>query len=243
MFDALKDRFENIFASLRGKGKLTEEDISAAMREVRRALLEADVNYQVVKQLTEAIKVRALDVKVVNSITPSEQIYSIVYEELIKVMEVHYPVLDKRGEKSSTAITGMDLHDIARACRMMNKASGGNFMSFGLGKSNAKVYVKSTEGIRFSDVAGEDEAKENLAEIVSYLHDPSQYREIGASMTISCLEELILSSKLVISKVSVIFWSLVKSSDLSLELTTLNEDAQIISKYRSSSAEMSSLSK
>ena len=86
MFDALKDRFENIFASLRGKGKLTEEDISAAMREVRRALLEADVNYQVVKQLTEAIKVRALDVKVVNSITPSEQIYSIVYEELIKVM-------------------------------------------------------------------------------------------------------------------------------------------------------------
>jgi len=66
--------------------------------------------------------------------------------------------------------------------RMMNKASGGNFMSFGLGKSNAKVYVKSTEGIRFSDVAGEDEAKENLAEIVSYLHDPSQYREIGASM-------------------------------------------------------------
>jgi cell division protease FtsH len=66
--------------------------------------------------------------------------------------------------------------------RMMNKAGGGNFMSFGLGKSNAKVYVKSTEGIRFSDVAGEDEAKENLAEIVSYLHDPSQYREIGASM-------------------------------------------------------------
>jgi len=66
--------------------------------------------------------------------------------------------------------------------RMMNKASGGNFMSFGLGKSNAKVYVKSTEGIRFSDVAGEDEAKENPAEIVSYLHDPSQYREIGASM-------------------------------------------------------------
>ena len=66
--------------------------------------------------------------------------------------------------------------------RMMNKAGGGNFMSFGLGKSNAKIYVKSTEGIKFSDVAGEDEAKENLAEIVTYLHDPSKYREIGASM-------------------------------------------------------------
>ncbi len=58
----------------------------------------------------------------------------------------------------------------------------GNSMMFGMGKSNAKVYVKSTEGIRFSDVAGEDEAKENLQEIVDYLHNPSKYKEIGASM-------------------------------------------------------------
>ena len=55
-------------------------------------------------------------------------------------------------------------------------------MMFGMGKSNAKIYVNSSEGIRFSDVAGEDEAKENLAEIVEYLHDPGKYREIGASM-------------------------------------------------------------
>ena len=65
--------------------------------------------------------------------------------------------------------------------KMMDKA-GGNSMMFNMGKSNAKVYVKSSEGIRFDDVAGEDEAKENLAEIVEYLHDPSKYREIGASM-------------------------------------------------------------
>ena len=65
--------------------------------------------------------------------------------------------------------------------KMMDKA-GGNSMMFGMGKSNAKIYVKSSEGIRFDDVAGEDEAKENLAEIVEYLHDPSKYREIGASM-------------------------------------------------------------
>lgn len=58
----------------------------------------------------------------------------------------------------------------------------GNSMMFGMGKSNAKIYVKSTEGIRFSDVAGEDEAKENLQEIVDYLHNPSKYKEIGASM-------------------------------------------------------------
>ena len=55
-------------------------------------------------------------------------------------------------------------------------------MTFGMGKSNAKVYVKSSEGIRFADVAGEDEAKENLTEIVEYLHNPDKYREIGASM-------------------------------------------------------------
>ena len=67
--------------------------------------------------------------------------------------------------------------------KMMEKmGGGGNSMMFNMGKSNAKVYVKSAEGIRFSDVAGEDEAKENLTEVVNYLHDPSKYQEIGASM-------------------------------------------------------------
>ncbi|MCI9359339.1 MAG: ATP-dependent zinc metalloprotease FtsH [Hungatella sp.] len=66
--------------------------------------------------------------------------------------------------------------------KFMDKAGGPNSMMFGMGKSNAKVYVKSSEGIKFSDVAGEDEAKENLAEIVDYLHTPEKYREIGASM-------------------------------------------------------------
>ncbi len=66
--------------------------------------------------------------------------------------------------------------------KMMDKAGGGNAMMFGLGKSNAKIYVKSSVGIKFSDVAGEDEAKENLSEIVDYLHDPKKYDEIGASI-------------------------------------------------------------
>lgn len=66
--------------------------------------------------------------------------------------------------------------------KMMDRAGGKNSMMFGMGKSNAKVYVKSSKGIRFSDVAGEDEAKENLAEIVDYLHDPKKYKDIGASM-------------------------------------------------------------
>ncbi|MGM9585538.1 MAG: ATP-dependent zinc metalloprotease FtsH [Faecousia sp.] len=66
--------------------------------------------------------------------------------------------------------------------KLMQRMGGDNSMMFNMGKSNAKVYVKSSEGIKFSDVAGEDEAKENLTEIVEYLHNPEKYREIGASM-------------------------------------------------------------
>ena len=67
--------------------------------------------------------------------------------------------------------------------KMMEKmGGGGNSMMFNMGRSNAKVYVKSAEGIKFDDVAGEDETKENLTEVVNYLHDPSKYQEIGASM-------------------------------------------------------------
>ena len=66
--------------------------------------------------------------------------------------------------------------------KFMSKAGGPNSMMFNMGKSNAKVYVKSSDGIKFSDVAGEDEAKEALSEVVDYLHDPSKYQEIGASM-------------------------------------------------------------
>lgn len=66
--------------------------------------------------------------------------------------------------------------------KLMNKMGGSNSMMFNMGKSNAKIYVKSSGGIKFSDVAGEDEAKENLTEIVDYLHNPHKYSEIGASM-------------------------------------------------------------
>ena len=68
------------------------------------------------------------------------------------------------------------------AKKIMSQEGGPNAMAFGIGKSNAKVYVPSSDGIRFSDVAGEDEAKENLAEIVDYLHNPKKYSDIGASM-------------------------------------------------------------
>ena len=66
--------------------------------------------------------------------------------------------------------------------KLMEQAGGKNSMAFGMGKSNAKIYVQSTQGIHFSDVAGEDEAKESLSEIVDYLHNPQKYTEAGASM-------------------------------------------------------------
>ena len=68
------------------------------------------------------------------------------------------------------------------AKKLTDRAGGPGSMMFGAGKSNAKIYVQSSQGIRFADVAGEDEAKENLQEIVNYLHDPGKYQEIGASM-------------------------------------------------------------
>ena len=66
--------------------------------------------------------------------------------------------------------------------KLMERAGGPNSMAFGIGKSNAKVYVKSSEGIKFTDVAGEEEAKDSLTEIVDYLHNPGKYKEVGASM-------------------------------------------------------------
>lgn len=86
MFEALKEKFEDLFASLRGKGKLTEADVTTALREVRRALLEADVSFKVVKTLVESIRVRAVGADVLNSVTPGQQVATIVYEELINIM-------------------------------------------------------------------------------------------------------------------------------------------------------------
>jgi len=86
MFDGIKERFEKIFSALGSKGRLSQVDIDNAAREIRRALLEADVNFKVVKQITESIKQRASEAELVNSVTPSQQVFTIVYEELVKIM-------------------------------------------------------------------------------------------------------------------------------------------------------------
>ncbi len=85
-FESLSDRFQNIFSGLRKKGKLSEADVKAAMREVKMALLEADVNFKVVKQFVNSVKERAVGVEVMESLTPGQQVIKIVNEEMIKLM-------------------------------------------------------------------------------------------------------------------------------------------------------------
>ena len=86
MFDALSDRLQGALGDLRGKGKLDEEGISRAMREIRLALLEADVNFEVVKDFVAQVRERALGQEVLKSITPGQQVVKIVHDELTELM-------------------------------------------------------------------------------------------------------------------------------------------------------------
>ena len=91
MLEQLSQNLEGVFKKLRGQGKLSEDNISDAMREVRRALLEADVNYKVVRTFINSVKEKALGSEVLRSITPGQQIVKIIHEELIVLL----------GEKNS----------------------------------------------------------------------------------------------------------------------------------------------
>ena len=86
MFENLTDKLQSVFDRLATKGKLTEGDVNAAMREVRLALLEADVNYKVVKEFVEKVKARAVGVEVMQSLTPAQTVVKIVHEELIDLL-------------------------------------------------------------------------------------------------------------------------------------------------------------
>jgi signal recognition particle subunit SRP54 len=89
MFDNLSEKLQRVFKNLRGEGKLSAENMEAALREIRMALLEADVNFRVVKQLIENIKQKAMGEDVLTSLTPSQQVVKIVHEELIKILGSH----------------------------------------------------------------------------------------------------------------------------------------------------------
>ena len=85
-FDSLSEKLQNVFKNLRSKGKLTEDDVKAALKEVKMALLEADVNFKVVKQFTKSVQERAIGQDVMNGLNPGQMVIKIVNEEMIKLM-------------------------------------------------------------------------------------------------------------------------------------------------------------
>src|ERR1044072_2072320 len=101
MFDNLSDKLQRVFKNLRGEGKLTAENMDAALREIRMALLEADVNFKVVKQLIENIKAKAVGEEVLTALSPSQQVIKIVHEELIKILGAHESKLRYANEPPS----------------------------------------------------------------------------------------------------------------------------------------------
>src|ERR1700744_6266890 len=101
MFDNLSDKLQRVFKNIRGEGKLTHENMEAALREIRMALLEADVNFRVVKQLIESIKAKAMGEEVLTSLSPSQQVIKIVHEELIRILGSHESKLRYANEPPS----------------------------------------------------------------------------------------------------------------------------------------------
>src|SRR5947209_604083 len=101
MFDNLSEKLQRVFKSLRGEGRLSAENMESALREIRMALLEADVNFRVVKQLIENIKVKAMGEEVLSALSPSQQVIKIVHEEMIKILGSHESKLRFANEPPS----------------------------------------------------------------------------------------------------------------------------------------------
>jgi signal recognition particle subunit SRP54 len=104
MFDNLSDKLQRIFKNLRGEGRLTAENMEAALREIRVALLEADVNFRVVKQLIEQIKEKAMGEEVLNALSPSQQVIAIVRDEMVKILGSHESKLRFANEPPSVLL-------------------------------------------------------------------------------------------------------------------------------------------
>ena len=104
MFDNLSEKLQRVFKNLRGEGRLTPENMESALREIRVALLEADVNFRVVKQLIEAIKVKAMGEEVLKALSPSQQVIAIVRDELIKILGSHESKLRFANEPPSVIL-------------------------------------------------------------------------------------------------------------------------------------------
>ena len=103
-FDSLSEKLQNVFRNLRSKGRLTEDDVKAALKEVKMALLEADVNFKVVKQFTKSVQERAIGQDVMNGLNPGQMVIKIVNEEMVKLMGSETTELAFRPGKELTVI-------------------------------------------------------------------------------------------------------------------------------------------
>ena len=108
-FDSLSDKLQNIFKNLRGKGRLSEADVKVALKEIKMALLEADVSFKVVKQFISSVQERAVGQDVLNSLTPGQMVIKIVNEELISLMGSETTEIDLKGGQAITIIMMMGL--------------------------------------------------------------------------------------------------------------------------------------
>lgn len=108
-FESLSDKLQNVFKNLRGKGRLSEADVKASLKEVKMALLEADVSFKVVKQFIKSVEERAIGADVMNSLTPGQQVVKIVHEELISLMGSETTELKLRNPGEVTVLMMMGL--------------------------------------------------------------------------------------------------------------------------------------
>lgn len=116
-FDSLSEKLQNIFKNLRSKGKLTEDDVKAALKEVKMALLEADVNFKVVKQFTKSVQERAIGQDVMNGLNPGQMVIKIVNEEMIKLMGSETTEIAFRPGKELTVIMMVGLQGAGKIGR------------------------------------------------------------------------------------------------------------------------------
>ena len=104
-FDSLSQKLQNVFKNLRSKGRLTEDDVKAALKEVKMALLEADVNFKVVKQFTKAVQERAIGSDVMNGLNPGQMVIKIVNEEMVRLMGSETTEIALRPGQQITAVS------------------------------------------------------------------------------------------------------------------------------------------
>ena len=115
-FESLADKLQNVFKNLRGKGRLTEADVKAALKEVKMALLEADVSFKVVKQFISSVQERAIGQDVLESLTPGQMVIKIVNEELVKLMGSETTEIALKPQNEITVIMMIGLQGAGKTC-------------------------------------------------------------------------------------------------------------------------------